>query len=437
MTTLGNPLEKLRLQAESDLVTDGDITRAIKGTLRKAFPGTGFSVRTSGHQIAIKWTDDGPSVEQVQDALIGAGAEAKPDWRGERQVRLHWGSIWFHRYNAGERAAEHEDRARRAQEAEAQRQREGSAVRAAEQAKHGAMCAHAKSPAARVPTALACDTEAHAAFEALRQRAETDVATDAERQHRPSWAPPLILEGELREVCVALGWLTEDDKPIARLWAGFADPKATGRILREQRGRHPLSGITCRGFELHAGSERGPTGAILFEAQRTASGQWRFGPCLYANDYYSPRQSEWEQLVRERERYREVPELGADVARISERIAAIDAEDSAAAQAHHHRQHLRARAVALAKARVLDFAGAPGLQMQLAGRLCGQCFHCFRALTDPISLERGIGPDCLENKVAWIKSQGSKGDDVRAIAFWSGMPVDFVTAILDQRDRGG
>jgi hypothetical protein len=112
-----------------------------------------------------------------------------------------------------------------------------------------------------------------------------------------------------------------------------------------------------------------------------------------------------ERLVRERERYREVPGLGADVARISERIAAIDAEDSAAAQAHHHRQHLRARAVALAKARVLDFAGAPGVQMQLAGRLCGQCFHCFRALTDPISLERGIGPDCLENKVAWIKSR--------------------------------
>jgi uncharacterized protein DUF6011 len=236
---------------------------------------------------------------------------------------------------------------------------------------------------------------------------------------------------------LVLGWLGLNDKPIARLWAGFADPKAIGRILREGRGRHPLTGITCRGFELHAGSERGPTSAILFEAQRTGSGQSRFGPGLYASDYHSPRQSEWERLVRERERYQEVPGLGADVARISERIAAIDAEDSLSAQAHRHRQHLRERAVGLAKARVLDFAGAPGVQMQLAGRLCGQCFHCFRALTDPISLERGIGPDCLENKVAWIKARGSEGDDVRAIAFWSGMPVDFVTAILDRRDRGG
>jgi hypothetical protein len=415
----------------TDDATDGEITRAIKAALRKAFPTAKFSVTRGGARIG--WTDDGPSVEHVQDALIGTGAEAKPNWRGERQVYLlHGRPIWFDCYNAAELAAEQEDRARRAREAEIQRQREGAAVRAAEQAKRDAMRAYVKAPAARIPAAPACDPEAFAAFEALRQRAETDVATDAERQHRPSWAPPLIFEGELLEACIALGLLKPDDKPIARLWAGFADPKATGRILRERRGRHPLSGITCRGFELHAGSERGPTSAILFEAQRTESGQWRFGPSLYASDYHSPRQSEWERLVRECERYREVPGLGADVARISERIAAIDAEDLAAAQAHHHRQYLRERAVELARARVLDFAGAPGARA--AGwPAVRPCFHCFRALTDPISLERGIGPDCLENKISWIKRMHEEeGMDVPSLAFWSGMPVDFVTAVLDQ-----
>ena len=164
---LSDLFEKLQ-RPEGDRVTDGDITRAIKGTLRKTFPGTGFSVRTSGHQIAIKWTDDGPSVEHVQDALIGAGAEAKPNWRGERQVHLlHAGPIWFDRYNAAERAAEQEDRARRAWEAEVQRQREGATVRAAEQAKRDAMRAYVKAPAARIGATPACDPEAHAAFEAL------------------------------------------------------------------------------------------------------------------------------------------------------------------------------------------------------------------------------------------------------------------------------
>jgi hypothetical protein len=153
---------------------------------------------------------------------------------------------------------------------------------------------------------------------------------------------------------------TPDDKPIARLWAGFADPKATGRILRAGRGRHPLSGITCRGFQLHAGTDLGPTSSILFEAQRTESGEWRFGPYLYAADYHSPRHSEWERLLRERESYRNTYrhsplELSACVERLSGQIAAIDAEDLAAARAHHQRQGLRIRAVELAKARVLGF----------------------------------------------------------------------------------
>ena len=146
-TTLSDLFEKLR-RPESDRVTDGDITRAIKRTLREAFPSIRFAVRTSS-QIAIKWTDDGPTVDQVEDALIVAGAEAEPGWNGERRLRLHGSSFWFDRYNAGERAADQEDRARRTQEREAQQQRKNAAVRAAVLAKRDAMPARPRAtPAA-------------------------------------------------------------------------------------------------------------------------------------------------------------------------------------------------------------------------------------------------------------------------------------------------
>jgi len=72
-----------------------------------------------------------------------------------------------------------------------------------------------------------------AAFETLRQRAEAEVTIAEDAERRPSWAPPLILGAELGEACYTLGYLTDDDKWIARLWAIFATPKRSGRWLRE------------------------------------------------------------------------------------------------------------------------------------------------------------------------------------------------------------
>ena len=183
-------------------------------------------------------------------------------------------------------------------------------------------------------------------FEKLRQRAEVDVSlsSEAERQRRPSWAPPLIIEGELLEACRELGYLSADAQPIVRLWGQFAAPQKKNAAVREQHSNHPLAGIACRGFELHAGSERGPVSALLFEAQREQSGEWRFGPHSPAIiPYYSPRQREWEQLVRERERYADIyrnqPEIAqAHIEKSSQRIAEIDAKDLADEHTHERRK---------------------------------------------------------------------------------------------------
>jgi hypothetical protein len=68
--------------------------------------------------------------------------------------------------------------------------------------------------------------------------------------------------------------------------------------------------------------------------------------------------------------------------------------------------------------------------MQLAGRLCGQCCRCWRELTDPVSIERGIGPDCYQGIIDRTKEYAGRGMRRESIAFYVGMPVEFINTIL-------
>ena len=243
------------------MTSPAEIARTAKAVLRRAFPKTKWSV-TSNCNIDIVWTDDGPELDQVEEVLLAAGcAEPATGWDGNRYLKAQGYSFWFDRHNAAERAAEVEDRERRQREYLDQRLREDEVVAEAHGAKREAM-----KPASSAPVAPASDPSAFVAFEALRVRVETEVATNTDGQQRPSWAPPLILGEELGKACYVLGYLTDDDKWIGRLWATFATPKRSGQYLRQHISHHPLEGISCRGFQLHAGATRGPTHQILFEA---------------------------------------------------------------------------------------------------------------------------------------------------------------------------
>ena len=417
--------------------SNAEATNAIKKVLRQKFPAAKFAVTRGGARI--EWEDTGPTVAQVEEVLLAADCvKVRQGWNDQRYVEVpgnsHSNSIWFDRYNVAKREADKAAAERCHEEGEQQRQREREAVHAASIARKAALA----RPATGTPVLVENEQPAFEVFEQLRQRAEQDVANedDAERQRRPSWAPALIIEGELLAICIELGLLKPDDKPIARLWAEFADPKRRGTVLREQRSSLSLHGIVCRGFELHAGAERGSTGDILFEAQRDKGGKWRFGPHVSTFDYRSVLTSKWEGKVQELQRaqsgyYNMASEVSAkEIARITGGLAEIEAKDQAAAKAFYRRQYLRNRIVELGRDRVLDFAGAPGVQMALASRLWGHCFNCGKELTDPISLERGIGPDCLHGKIrlAWINHDLKV--DVASIAFGIGMPEDFVTATL-------
>ena len=219
--------------------------------------------------------------------------------------------------------------------------------------------------------------------------------------------------------------------------------------LRKTVSDLPLHGIACRGFQLHPGGERQTISNILFEAQRERSGDWRFGPRWSGSGTItSAKRYEWERAIRDRLRAQEelasaqlsqarIDQLTQTIERCSRLIAEIDAKDQVAAATYNRKQSLRRRAVELAKARVLEFAGAPDTQMQMAGRLCGHCCVCYKALTDPISLERGIGPECLQHEV-WavryfaneLQNAGEKVDALR-VAARSHLPVEFVAAVLN------
>jgi hypothetical protein len=425
-----------------------DTAKAARAALKQAFPGNKISV-TSSHDITVRWTDDGPTIEQIQDALLAAScAVADTTWRGDRCLKFPdglWGSYYLDRYNAAARAAEVQEWERLREESRAKEQRVNIAMAAARAAK-----AHEQAPP-HMPKPAAADPAVVERFEALRPRAERDIAvrSSEDQQRRPSWAPPLILGERLAEICLELEYLTLDDKWIGRLWANFATPKRTSRWLREHTSTLPLHGIACRGFELYAGGTRGTRMTLLFEAQRTETGDWQLGPREYPAAYRSPREHQWSRLIREREQLQYEREtwhgsyseerrrqIEISLAELQRQIDAIDAEDRAAATTYYDRKNLRQEALELTRSRVLDFIGAPDAQMQLAGRLWGHCCICGKELSDPVSLERGIGPECIKHKIEFIHQLAADGCKLEAITLMTGMPADFVTEVLKEAQRG-
>jgi Family of unknown function (DUF6011) len=419
-----------------------EIARTARAALRKAFPGSKISV-TSSSGMMVKWTDDGPTLEQVQEVLLAAHcAIAKEAWNGNRYLEpwgvKYSGSIHFDRYNVAQRAAEQAEFERRMREREAELKRISDVTERERQAWYATLPKPVKPSPLPAP-----DPTVFEAFERLRQRAETEVHISEDSERRPSWAPPLLLGEELAELCLELELITLDDKWIGRLWAEFATPKRSGKWLREHVSDLPLGGIQCRGFSLWAGAAaRGTRSTLLFEAQREQSGAWRFGPQDNALGYWISGQDgeyRWADLVRRREQTRDIyrnpsqaHELELQRAQFNRQIKTVENDERIKATAYYDRQRKRQRVLELARMRILEFVGAPVAEMQTAARLWGCCCRCSKALSDPVSLERGIGPDCYALKLKHIRYLAGEGRPLEVISFLVGMPVEFVTTVLNQ-----
>jgi Family of unknown function (DUF6011) len=235
-------------------------------------------------------------------------------------------------------------------------------------------------------------------FEKLRLQAESDTVNAGTDKRRPSWGPALVLGDE---ILTALADLNHSipDKKVARLWATFRGPDKVTTYLRNDVSRLPMPEARVRAFELRLGTDR--SGERLLQAKRDSTGLWS------VNTYIRSRFPRWQEFyrannqayVRRRaEQYRqwingsniEQPALIDELAKAEAELA-LYAEVQEAHAAYGRQQQAFGE---LVKQRVAEFAGDPFAQMIAGAHVTGNCCICGRSLTDPLSLERGIGPEC-------------------------------------------
>jgi hypothetical protein len=295
---------------------------------------------------------------------------------------------------------------------------------------------------------------AHQGLDALRIQAEIETADRAQTKW-PTWAPAVVLDGELLELCYELEYLSRDDKPVARLWAVFADPKRKGTVIRTTYSQHVLSGIRCRGFELHAGTTH--DGGRMTNALMDSAGAWSIGHVRWGHssissmrvwvNKYQNRIHEIHRALEPRpapkgatpeERCKWVIKQGGSEEQ-AQRILEFERKCQAESLARWEKQEQQkrdpvfiesmrkreakivgwleqlrkdvakeeanpdwrfevlTRMTVLATDRMLVFAGDAEGERQRGARVTGSCCICGKTLTDKLSLERGIGPECIQH----------------------------------------
>jgi len=196
----------------------------------------------------------------------------------------------------------------------------------------------------------------------LRTKAE-QMGVHDDLTRRPSWAPRILVGEELLVLLYELSWLGENDLAVARLWSRFTDPR-----------RGPVG---CEGFELRAGETH--NGKKIWTAQYFDKNKVLLNLKKQMDSTNDPR------FLSALDDFRRQTEA---------RIGGWSFGPNWSWSRKPGRLEKLKRAVQLGQARVMDFAGAADEQMRAAGRYFGHCCCCGRALTDPQSIELGIGPEC-------------------------------------------
>jgi hypothetical protein len=273
-------------------------------------------------------------------------------------------------------------------------------------------------------------------LERLRLTAE-DVTTGAADTRRPSWAPALIVVEEFIALARMVNILPDDDKPVVRLWANFADPRQKGTVLREQVGL-ALTGVRCRGFALYVGTKR--RGPRLFYARRGEDGRWEAGPSGWSagathdeSQLYYKRASLlrsisfMKQLIDESGGPDQQPNVAADCARAQSEYDQLNLKYQAAKIEREASNQQRARLLELARERVIEFGGGDNStmmsQMTAGTRVTGTCCICGALLTDPISIEYGIGPICRTKQAPIINAWVARQVAAKTVTMQTGLPL--------------
>jgi hypothetical protein len=291
----------------------------------------------------------------------------------------------------------------------------------------------------------------------LRIRAEIETANRATTK-RPTWAPPVILDGELLELCREVEFLTPDDKPVARLWATFADPKRRGTVIRTTFSKHPMDGVRCRGFEMRAGEPH--SGGRMTNAVMDVDGGWSIAHLSWPHSagikWMRDRETRHRDRIDALRRQLEpcpAPKMETaeeielrlwgygtkdDAIQIHGMVARCLARQATSLEQWKEREAAKrepayiervktqqseaqlkldelqrqiakeeaspdwrykalTRMTELATQRLAQFIGDPEAERRRGAQVTGACFCCGKTLTDTISVERGIGPECVQH----------------------------------------
>jgi Family of unknown function (DUF6011) len=228
-------------------------------------------------------------------------------------------------------------------------------------------------------------------------------ASDTEQQRklnpdrRPTWAPPIPFSPELGAGLERYKQFTirdEYDSRFGRLWAVWSEPKRCGGKLV--------------GFDLRAGKYR--NGAIITQLNPRGHGIWNVGPKWVYPSQVNPakklrsREEIEQYFLRKKygEHFKEYPEdkeriIAAAIKREQEDFEKDQdrfAKDQKNFNMRHEVFHLLESFRDLGWLEILRFVDAPDAVMQVGGRIAGICCCCGRLLSDPTSVQLGIGPEC-------------------------------------------
>jgi hypothetical protein len=185
-----------------------------------------------------------------------------------------------------------------------------------------------------------------------------------QRTKRPTFAPPIHPLGEeLVTLLFEVNWLSADELAIARLWARFTSPR-----------RGP---VRCEGFELRAGQKHN-------------------GGKIWTGQYFDK-----ERVLENLERQIEEATKPQVLSFLEDALRVTRAKTGGWSfgprwswSGEPGQLEKLKRIVELGHTRVMSFAGDPDTQIRAGGRYWGHCAICGKALSEPHSIEYGVGPEC-------------------------------------------
>jgi hypothetical protein len=234
-------------------------------------------------------------------------------------------------------------------------------------------------------------TEITTALDALQTLALNETAQQRELppNRRPSWAPSIAFLAELRGELEQLH-LVDTDPRFGRIWSiwgrsagGFKLVKFELRAGKSKHGR-PITDAAFYGDKWHIGPP-------FYKRHRDEQLDQRY---TWEEIESSERESilKWDNRLTPEEVETRLLKRIKDVLQYLDRLDRLETEYQEGLKSDALNERLRD----LGLAEIVRLVTAPDDVMHGGALLSGICRRCGRTLTNPESVVRGIGPECIK-----------------------------------------